>query len=363
MNVAVSVLPSARAGRRLRIAQVAPLAESVPPRGYGGTERVVSVLTEGLVQRGHDVTLFASGDSVTSARLVAIVPQALRSEPACQAQLPYLYLQLEKVVQCCRNFDVVHFHEPFINYLAARHCLPPNVTTVHGRLDLPDFAPLQREFRDIPLISISYAQREPMPWSNWIDNVYHGYHPSAFRFSERHAGYLAFVGRIAPEKRPDRAIRIALKAGIPLKIAAKVDPADREYYDTVIRPLLKEPLVEFLGEVDDAGKQELFCGAMASLLPIDWPEPFGLTIIEAMACGTPTIAFRAGSVPEVIRHGRSGFIVRDVDEAVRILPDAERLDRHGVRSAFEQSFTADRMIDQYCAAYERLLDSQIARMA
>lgn len=354
MSTAVSDLSLLPYRRRLRIAQVAPLAESVPPRKYGGTERVVSVLTEELVARGYDVSLFASGDSVTAARLVPVVPQALRSEPSCETQLPYLLLQLERLKQRASSFDVIHFHEPFVNYLAARHCLPPSVTTVHGRLDIADLVPLQCEYRELPLVSISFAQREPMPWANWVANVYHGYDPARFRFSAEHDGYLVFVGRIAPEKGPDRAIRIALAAGLPLKIAAKVDKVDQAYFETVVRPLLDHPLVEFVGEVDDAEKQALFGGALGSLLPISWPEPFGLTVIEAMACGTPTIAFRAGSIPEVLKHGESGFIVENEEEAVRCVGRLPTLDRKAVRIAFERSFTASRMVDQYIRIYERL---------
>jgi glycosyltransferase involved in cell wall biosynthesis len=361
MNAAVA-LPSPAPRRTLRIAQLAPLAESVPPARYGGTERVVSVLTEALVRRGHEVSLFASGDSVTSARLVPIVPRALRSEPACTIHLPYLIVQLEKAIRCGRDFDIIHCHEPFLNYIAAAHCLPPNVTTVHGRLDLPDFVVLQKEFRSLPLVSISYSQRKPMPWANWVDNVYHGYDPAAFRYSPEPSRNLLFIGRIAPEKRPDRAIEIAIAAGLPLKIAAKVDKADQVYFEHTIRPLLAHPLIEYVGEVNDAEKQALMGDALGVLLPIGWPEPFGLTIIEAMACGTPTIAFNAGSVPELIRHGENGFIVNDVEEAVAAVSLLSTLDRRSIRTDFETRFSADRMVDQYCAIYEALIDRERAAL-
>ncbi len=357
MNAAVS-LPAPVADRKLRIAQLAPLAESVPPAKYGGTERVVSAITEELVRRGHEVTLFASGDSVTSARLAPIVPRALRSEPACETHMPYLLVQLEQVIRRAAEFDVVHCHEPFLNYIAATHCFPPNVTTVHGRLDLPDFLILQKEFRTLPMVSISYAQREPMPWANWVENIYHGYDPATFAFSPTPSESLLFLGRIAPEKRPDRAIRIATEAGLPLRIAAKVDRADQVYFETVIRPLLDNPLVEFVGEVNDAEKQALLGDSLGVLLPIDWPEPFGLTIIEALACGTPTIAFNAGSVPELIRHGETGFIVDDVAGAVACVPQLAGLDRRALRREFEQRFNARRMVDQYCTVYEALLERE-----
>ncbi len=361
MNAAVA-LPAPSPRRTLRIAQLAPLAESVPPTRYGGTERVVSVITEELVRRGHEVSLFASGDSVTSARLVPIVPRALRSEPACTSHLPYLIVQLEKAIRSARDFDVIHCHEPFLNYIAAAHCFPPNVTTVHGRLDLPDFLILQKEFRSLPMVSISYSQREPMPWANWIDNIYHGYDPASFRYSPVPSESLLFIGRLAPEKRPDRAIEIAIAAGLPLKIAAKIDKADEVYFEDVIRPLLSHPLIEYVGEVNDATKQVLLGDALGVLLPIDWPEPFGLTIIEAMACGTPTIAFRAGSVPELIRHGETGFIVDDVDEAVAAVPELPTLDRRTIRNEFETRFSAARMVDQYCAVYEALIDRASAAL-
>jgi glycosyltransferase involved in cell wall biosynthesis len=315
---------------------------------------VVAVLTEQLVKRGHEVTLYASGDSITSARLRAIVPSALRTDPACTNQAPYLILQLEQIIRDSREYDVIHFHEPFVNYIAARHCLPPSVTTMHGRLDLPDFVALQREFRDIPLVSISYSQRRPMPWANWVENIYHGYDPATIKYSPKASSYLAFLGRISPEKRPDRAVEIAIRAGYPIFLAAKVDRVDQEYFDTVMRPLLKHPLVEFLGEVNDAEKQNLLGGALGVLLPIDWPEPFGLTMIEAMACGTPTIAFNAGSVPEIIDDGRTGFIVSDVQSAVACVPRLHELSRAEIRQAFEKSFTAERMASQYCSLYEYL---------
>ncbi|RMF23117.1 MAG: glycosyltransferase family 4 protein, partial [Deltaproteobacteria bacterium] len=300
----------------MRIAQVAPLYESVPPRLYGGTERVVFHLTEELVRQGHDVTLFASGDSRTSARLCAPVERALRLGDGYDDAIPYHLVELEEVWRHADDFDVIHFHTDYLHFPVARRLGVPHVTTMHGRLDLRDLPPLYKEFRDIPLVSISDAQREPLAGANWVATVYHGLPLDAYHLVERPEGYLAFLGRISPEKRPDRAIEIARRVGIPLKIAAKVDRADRSYYEERIKPLLDGPGVEFIGEISEREKNEFLGNALALLFPIDWPEPFGLVMIEAMACGTPIVAFRGGSVDEVIDEGVTGVIVEDIEAAV-----------------------------------------------
>lgn len=337
----------------MRIAQVAPLMERVPPRLYGGTERVVSYLTEALVAEGHAVTLFASGDSQTAATLVACSPEALRLDPAVLDVVPHMALLMERVRQRADEFDVLHFHIDCVQMPLLREIGFRAVTTLHGRLDLPDLQPFYREFCDVPLVSISMAQRAPMPPVNWVGTVYHGL-PAPAAPVGRGEGYLAFLGRISPEKRPDRAIEIARRAGMPLLMAAKVDKVDRAYFEAVVEPLLDGDLVRFIGEVGEAERLEFLGGADALLFPIDWPEPFGLVMIEAMSRGTPTIAFRRGSVPEVIDEGVSGFVVDDVDQAVdavRRLPD---LDRAAVRRRFDERFTAARMAADYVAIYRRL---------
>jgi glycosyltransferase involved in cell wall biosynthesis len=339
----------------VRIAQVAPLYEPVPPRGYGGTERVVSWLTEELVAQGHAVTLFASGDSLTRAALVPGCAKALRANPACQDALVHHILMLEQVYQQREEFDIVHFHLDYLHFSFARQTSLPQVTTLHGRQDLPDLRPLYREFSDMPVVSISFRQREPLPYVNWVGNVYHGLPMNYLRFHEEPGKYLAFIGRMSPEKRPDRAIEIAVRAGVPLKMAAKVDPADREYFERTIRPLLNQPGVEFIGEIGDHEKADFLGNALASLAPIDWPEPFGLNMIEAMACGTPTIAFNHGSVPELIDDGVSGIIVQNVDEAVQAVGQAVLMSRRACRTMFERRFTSSRMAEEYLAIYEQIL--------
>lgn len=341
----------------MRIAQVAPLYEAVPPTGYGGTERVVAHLTDALVRQGHDVTLFASGDSRTSARLVPITERALRGtndwpDPA----MPHV-LAMERVAAAAREFDVIHFHVDTLSLPYARRLATPSLLTLHGRLDLPGLPAFFSEFHDdTRLVSISNAQRTPLPTLPWLATVYHGVDPNLFPFvAEPQGDYLVFVGRISPEKRPDRAIEIARRTGMRLKIAAKIDAADREYFATTIAPMLTEPHVEFIGEVGDDGKGELLGNARALLFPIDWPEPFGLVMIESMATGTPIIAMRCGSVPEVVDHGVTGLIVDDVDGAVAAVEEVERLDRRAVRRRFEQRFSADRMAADYVRAYELLL--------
>jgi glycosyltransferase involved in cell wall biosynthesis len=325
----------------MRIGVVAPLVESVPPKLYGGTERVGSYLTEELVACGHDVTLFASGDSVTSAELDATAPRSLRLLPGCGQDwaLPHL-LMLEHVYQRAHDFDVIHFRTDFLHFSVMSRMNVPGVTTMHGRLDIPDVIALGKCFANVPLVSISDSQRSPLTGANWAATVYHGLPPDLFSFSPQPGQYLAFLGRIAPKKRPDRAIAIARAAGIPLKIAAKVDRADREYYETQIKPLLRAGGVEYIGEVNEREKSEFLCKAIALLFPIDWPEPFGLVMIEAMACGTPVVAFRRGSVPEIIESGVNGFILNDVDEAMIAVLKAAALDRRSIRNCFEQRFTA-----------------------
>jgi glycosyltransferase involved in cell wall biosynthesis len=339
----------------MRIAQIAPLIESVPPRLYGGTERVVAYLTDALVALGHEVTLFASGDSRTSARLVPCSPGALRLDPTVRDPLPHAVLQLEAVRHQAKRFDVLHFHTDYLHFPLFRDLSGRTVTTLHGRLDLPDLQPLFRAFPDVPLVSISDDQRRPMPPVHWLGTVHHGLPPDLLRPQPRpRADYLAFLGRISPEKRPDLAIEIAKRAGRKLKIFAKVDRVDEPYFRAEIVPLIDHPLIEFVGEINDAGKQEALGDALALLFPIDWPEPFGLVMIEAMACGTPVIAFRRASVPEVLEDGRTGLIVDDLEGAVSAVQAVGSLDRRAVRRGFEERFTAERMARDYLALYEKL---------
>ncbi|MBL1263314.1 glycosyltransferase family 4 protein [Methylomicrobium sp. RS1] len=345
----------------MRIAQVAPLSESVPPKLYGGTERVVSYLTEELVAMGHDVTLFASGDSVTSARLKPIVEQALRLDSRCVDSLAPHFLQLETVKRHWRKFDIIHFHTDYLHFPATRAHQLPSVTTLHGRLDIPELMPLYREFNEMPVVSISDHQRSPLPFANWLATVYNGIPADLFRFEPTPGRYLAFLGRISPEKRPDRAIDLAIRFGMQLKIAAKVDKADCEYYETKIKPLLKHPLVEYIGEINDAEKIEFLGGAYALLFPIDWPEPFGLVMIEAMACGTPVIAWRCGSVPEVMVDEVSGFIVDSEADALSALERIAALDRAVCRKAFEKRFTTRHMAEGYVAVYEDFLAGRMRK--
>jgi glycosyltransferase involved in cell wall biosynthesis len=345
----------------MRIAQVAPLYESVPPRYYGGTERIVSYLTEELVRLGHEVTLFASGDSQTKARLVAACPRSLRLDPECIDQLAHHIVMLERVQQRADEFDVIHFHVDYLHFPLSRRGDFANVTTLHGRLDIPDLVPLYEEYPDVPLISISDAQREPLPRVNWQATVYHGLPDDLYRYRPDAGTYLAFLGRISPEKRVDRAIEIAHQVGIPIRIAAKVDRIDRDYFDSVIEPMLHHPLVEFVGEIGEDDKDEFLGNAQALLFPIDWPEPFGLVMIEAMACGTPVIAYRNGSVPEVMEEGRTGFIVEDLDDAVEAARRVPQLSRARCREIFEQRFTAARMARDYVDVYERLIGRRVKR--
>jgi glycosyltransferase involved in cell wall biosynthesis len=335
----------------VRIAQIAPLYESVPPRMYGGTERVVSYLTEELVAAGHDVTLFASGDSVTSATLVPVTEQALRLDRRCVDPIAHHVRALEEVYRRAGDFDCLHFHTDYLHFPLSSRLGGPRLTTLHGRLDLPDLPALYGTFRDEPLVSISDAQREPLAWANWKATVHHGLPPDLLRFSPGPGQYLAFLGRISPEKRPDRAIELARRAGLPLRIAAKVDSADRQYFHDRIEPLLDHPGVEFLGEIGERDKERFLGDALALLFPIDWPEPFGLVMIEAMACGTPVLAFRGGSVPEIIQDGVTGFVVNSMKEAEGALHRIGELDRRACREVFEARFTAARMAARYGEVY------------
>jgi glycosyltransferase involved in cell wall biosynthesis len=342
----------------MKIAQVSPLYESVPPKLYGGTERVVSYLTEELVRQGHEVTLFASGDSVTSANLIPIVPHALRLSKECGDPLTHHLLAAEKVAQRSGDFDVVHFHIDYLHFPLSRRSSDAHVTTLHGRLDIPDLVPLYQEYVDMPVVSISNAQRAPIPWANWQGTVYHGLPERLYRFRAEHGRYLAFLGRISPEKRVDRAIDIARRAGLPLKIAAKVDKADLDYFKAEIEPLLAQRHVDFIGEIDEAQKNDFLGRAIALLFPIDWSEPFGLVMIESMACGTPVIAFRRGSVEEVMVPGRSGFICATIDEAVEAVHKLKKVDRVECRRVFEERYTVTRMARDYAEIYRRVKDGR-----
>ena len=353
-----------RTSNPLRIAQVSPLYESVPPKLYGGTERVVSYLTEELVEQGHEVTLFASGDSVTTARLIPCCTKSLRLDTNCVDQIAHHFAMLDKVREHAvrDEFDVVHFHIDYFHFPVSRAYRIPHVTTLHGRLDLPDLLPLYRRYPDMPVVSISQAQRRPLPFANWIGNVYHGLPENSLQLGGGNGRYLAFLGRICPEKRVDRAIEIAAKTGLQLKIAAKIDKVDRDYFESEIKHLLKQPGVEYLGEISEDLKSEFLGNASALLFPIDWPEPFGLAMIEAMACGTPTLAFRCGSVPEIVSP-LAGRIVNTMDEAISAVEDLLTTDRLAVRRAFLARFTASRMAQDYVSLYESIANVREASAA
>jgi glycosyltransferase involved in cell wall biosynthesis len=341
----------------MKIAQIAPLNESVPPRLYGGTERVISYLTEELVRQGHEVTLFASGDSITSAHLSTVCDRALRlREMRLPDVLARHMLLIESALQRAREFDVMHFHLDYLPFSHIRRQSIPAVTTLHGRLDIPDLFPIFREFSDMNLISISNAQRIPMPWAAWISSVHHGLPESLHRMGQGDGGYLAFLGRISPEKGIDRAIETARTVGMPLRIAAKIDPADQDFYDRCVRRLLNEGDTQFIGEIGERQNTEFLGKARALLFPIDWPEPFGLVMIEAMACGTPVIAFRGGSVEEVIEDGVTGFVVSSIEEMVEAVRNVSKIRRSVCRSTFERRFSARRMCDDYVRAYERTIE-------
>ena len=342
----------------MRIAQVSPLYESVPPKAYGGTERVVSYLTEELVKLGHDVTLFASGDSVTAARLVAPCKRALRMDPRVTDPLAHHYVMLEEVFEMAGFFDIIHFHIDYLHFPLSRRHATPQLTTLHGRLDIADLTPLYQTFAEMPVVSISNHQRTPLPDANWQATIYHGLPTDLYACGGNETrDYLAFLGRISPEKRPDRAIEIAGRAGMKLKIAAKTDAVDRLYMEQVIEPLLRRAPVDFIGEIDQNAKNNFLANAYALLCPIDWPEPFGLVMIEAMACGTPVIAFHCGSVPELLEEGITGFIVDDIEGALAAIEKIQGFDRKRCREVFEKRFSAARMVEGYLRIYRRLIKS------
>ena len=341
----------------MHIAQVAPLTEAIPPKLYGGTERVVSWLTEELISLGHEVTLFASGDSVTSAQLEAVWPRALRLDGAVRDPNALHMLMLERVYQRAADFDLLHFHLDYYPFSLFSRQSTPFTTTLHGRLDLPEHQPVFDAFSSVPVVSISNAQRQPLPQARWVRTVHHGLPARLLMPQPVKPSYFAFLGRIAPEKGVDRAIRIAQHCGVPLKVAAKVDNVDRQYFDEQIQPMIQSGNVEYLGEINDKQKSEFLSGAVVLLVPIDWPEPFGLVMIEAMACGTPVIAFNRGSVPEVIDDGLTGFIVEDINGAIGAVDRLGHLSRQKIRRRFEKRFTARRMAQDYLAVYRSLMAS------
>jgi glycosyltransferase involved in cell wall biosynthesis len=336
---------------------VAPLHESVPPKSYGGTERVVSYLTEELVKEGHEVTLFASGDSVTSANLIPACPRSLRLDETCRDRMAHLILQLDCVFQTVDRFDLVHFHIDYAHFPFSYRQKLRHLTTLHGRLDLPDLVPLYQRFGEVPVVSISNAQRKPFPNLNWQSTVYHGLPEDLYTFHPEPGKYLAFLGRISPEKRADRAIEIARRCGLPIKIAAKIDAVDEQYFCKTIQPVLNDPCCEFLGEITQDEKDEFLGKALALLFPIDWPEPFGLVMIEAMACGTPVIAYSHGSVPEIISDEQNGFLVSSIGTSIEAVAKLDRLSRARCREIFETRFSAPRMAADYMSVYRHLLAS------
>jgi glycosyltransferase involved in cell wall biosynthesis len=341
----------------MRIAQIAPLTEAIPPKLYGGTERVIHWLTEELVALGHDVTLFASGDSRTSADLVPVWPRALRLDGAVCDPCALHMMMLEHVRRRAADFDLLHFHLDYYPFSLFSRQSTPFVTTLHGRIDLPEHQPVFTTFSSIPVVSISDAQRLPLPQAGWVRTIHHGIPEHLLTPQPEKPSYLAFIGRISPEKATDRAIRIAQRCGLPLRIAAKVDKVDREYFETRVRPLLASPDVDYIGEISDGEKSEFFSGAIALLAPIDWPEPFGLVSIEAMACGTPVVAFNRGAVPEIIEHGLTGFVVEDETSAVAAVARVNLLSRKKIRSRFEDRFTARRMAQDYVEVYRGLIEA------
>lgn len=340
----------------MRIAQVPPLYESVPPKMYGGTERVVSYLTEELVAQGHNITLFGTQDAITKAHLFPICDEALRMNKNCQDAMVYHTLQMQAILENAEDFDIIHFHNDYIHYPLSKNSSYVHVSTLHGRLDTPEQKLIYQKYNSLPLVSISNNQRRPIRSANWVSTIYHGLPEDLYRQGSGEGGYLAFIGRISPEKRPDRAIEIAKRTGIKLKIAAKVDKADEQYYETVIKPMLDHPLIEYIGEIGEAQKGEFLGNAIALLFPIDWPEPFGMVMIEAMANGTPVVAFNCGSVPEVLDHGVSGFIVDSVDRAVQAVESIQIIKRHNCRKMFEEKYTAKVMANNYLRVYERLIE-------
>jgi glycosyltransferase involved in cell wall biosynthesis len=349
----------------MKIAHISPLYEAVPPRLYGGTERIVAYLTEALVDLGHDVTLFSSADAHTRARLISVREQAIRLDPhPLKSDVAAHLSMLHEVRRRAAEFDILHFHVDLLHFPFFESIAKETLTTIHGRLDLEDLPGAYRRWPQYPLVSISDHQRTPLSFANWVATVHHGVPPHLYRFSpEAKPGYLAFLGRISPEKRPDRAIALAKRAGIPLKMAAKVDPVDAAYFREKIEPLIDSPLIEFIGEIDDGQKSEFLGGARALLFPIDWPEPFGLVMIEAMACGTPVVAWNCGSVPEVIENGVTGLVVNSDDEALDAISRVSQLDRRKVRKAFDLRFSATVMARQYLAIYDDLLNGCVPQAA
>lgn len=344
----------------MRIAQVAPLIETVPPKTYGGTERVVHYLTEELVNQGHDVTLFASGDSLTNADHVAVVKESLRCSSVPHDAIIWHQRQLMEVLRMADKFDIIHFHTDFSHFSVMRYLNTPHVTTLHGRLDLPDFQTVFDEFPDMPVVSISNSQRAPIKNANWVGTVYNGTPGENYDYQPAcdPNEYFAFLGRFSPEKGPERAIEIAKRLGVKLKMAAKIDKVDEQYFSERIKPHLDHPLIEYIGEVNESGKNKLLGGAKALLFPIDWPEPFGLVMTESMACGTPVIAFRNGSVDEVMKHGVSGYIVESVDEAVEAARNIDKINRRACRIYFQNRFSVETMTKGYVDVYERLITPQ-----
>jgi len=346
----------------LRIAQIAPLYESVPPKLYGGTERVVAYLTDELMNQGHHVTLFASGDSTTKARLIPICDRALRlSNPL--DPLAYHILQLQEVFERIDEFDILHFHTDYLHFPFSYNRDVTTITTLHGRLDIEDLVPIYKKFREIPVVSISNAQREPLPLANWIGTVQHGLPADLYHQGEGKGNYVVFLGRISPEKRVDRAIEIARQAGVDIKIGAKIDKADQSYYDKEMKHLFSQPHVDFLGEVGESEKTELLQNAIALLFPIDWREPFGMVLIEALACATPVIAFNRGSVPEIISNGKTGYIVENISEAVAALQRIREISRDECRKTFENRFSATIMAKNYLRLYEMLVHPEKKRLS
>jgi glycosyltransferase involved in cell wall biosynthesis len=344
------------ASRPLRIAQIAPLYESVPPKLYGGTERIVAYLVEELVRRGHQVTLFAAGDSTVNAPIAAGVPQSLRLTGLDHFGPMFHLPMLSDVYDQAAGFDIIHSHVDCLSFPLARLIQVPTVSTLHGRLDLKEFLPIYRRYKDQPVISISHDQRRPLPEMKWAGTVYHGLPRNLLKFRSGPGNYLVFLGRLSPEKRPDLAIEISRRSGIPLKIAAKIDRTDRQYFEAVIKPLLSSPGIEFIGEISESQKQEFLGGALALLFPVDWPEPFGLVMIEALACGTPVIARPCGSVPEILRHGVSGFIESSLDDLVGCVRKVHEISRRTCRDEFERRFTSEVMADHYEQVYYRFVD-------
>jgi glycosyltransferase involved in cell wall biosynthesis len=345
----------------MKIAQLSPLWESVPPQLYGGTERIVSYLTEELVRQGHDVTLFASGDSKTAAQLNACCPKALRLHDTgpVNRDAPLIVMLERALGAASGQYDIVHSHLDFLSFPMSRRAHAPVVTTLHGRLDLPELVPIFEEYAEMPVVSISDAQRTPLPNANWLGTVHHGIPKDLYSCHSGTGSYLAFLGRIAPEKCPDHAIEIAKRVGMPLRIAAKVDPADRDYFQRKIERLLEHPLIEYVGEITDAEKKDFLGDAAALVCPYDWPEPFGLVLIEAMACGTPVLAYRRGSIPEIVEHGVTGYICETMNEMVQAVSGLSLIDRKRCREIFEQRFTVERMVRGYVSLYEKMAEAPL----